>query len=171
MWKVLFLESEGLFWKWATVNLNFVDEATPDAVGNPLPQFEGVLLLRNEELPELVSNSSGDIDDQDLEPWCTDDVNFLSPLHLGNPVGEPTAVDPSDANYENKKKGVPKSLPNIVARTSEIITPEILTEALTSLERYEWQGAMAAKIEKKKFITLSTTQQERKSVISSGCSK
>ena len=38
----------------ATANLNSVDEATPDAMGNPLPQFQGALSLENEELPKLV---------------------------------------------------------------------------------------------------------------------
>ena len=51
-----------------------------------------------------MSNSSGDGDDQDLEPWCADAVNFLSPIHLDvtgaeKSVDEPTAEHQSRENF------------------------------------------------------------------------
>ena len=44
---------------------NSVDEEIPDAVGNPLPQLPRSPLPQSPDLPELVSNSSGDDKDED----------------------------------------------------------------------------------------------------------
>ena len=42
----------------------FFDEEIPDAVGNTLPQLPRSPLLQSADLPELVSNSSGDDEDE-----------------------------------------------------------------------------------------------------------
>ena len=46
-------------------DLNSVDEEIPDAVGNLLPQLPRSPLPQSADLPELVSYSSGDDEDED----------------------------------------------------------------------------------------------------------
>ena len=89
--------------------MNSVVEEIPDAVANPLPHPQGALPLHNQDLPKLVSNSSGDVDDQDPELWSPDDATLLTRLKYVDTsatksVDEPAAEDPYVENMQAKRK-------------------------------------------------------------------
>ena len=139
----------------AQENIHSADERIPDAVGNPLPQLLGAVPLQNQELPELVSNSSGSDEDQyvleDGPEWYPDDATPTNPFGF---VEDDTDAEPTDRSSfprrsSTQNRGAP---PNRFAAAfvanleREVKTPTSVREALECPERVHWEVAMAAEM-------------------------
>ena len=127
-------------------------------MGNPLPQLPRSPLPQSADLPKLVSNSSGDDEDEDhLEDgpeWYPNDATPLNPLGVTDDFSEPSIDDPDyDPQHvrrsarENRGMHPNRFVVAFVANLeSEIKTPTAVEEALNSPKRAQWKAAMAAKM-------------------------